>query len=62
MNTNPILQKEIGTRRDRQYRAGEKELIKIIKRTKLLSQFNPESANLLAVFKKKDKNLVYSLN
>ena len=62
MNTNPILQKEIGTRRDRQYRAGEKELIKIIKRTKLVSQFNPDSTNLLAVFKKKDKNLVYSLN
>ena len=62
MNTNPIPQREIGTRRDRQYKAGEKELIKIIKRTKLLSQFNPDSTNLLAVFKKKDKNFVYSLN
>ena len=62
MNTNPILQKEIGTRRDRQYRAGEKELIKIIKRTNLVSHFNPDSTNLLAVFKKKDKNFVYSLN
>ena len=62
MNTNPILQREIGTRRDRQYRAGEKELIKMIKRTKLLSQFNPDSKNLLEVFKKKDKNFVYSLN
>ena len=62
MNTNPILQREIGTRRDRQYRAGEKELIKIIKKTKLVSQFNPDSTNLLAVFKKKDKNFVYSLN
>ena len=34
MNSNPILQREIGTKRDRQYRAGEKELLKIIKRTK----------------------------
>ncbi len=62
MNTNPILQNEIGTRRDRQYRAGEKELIKIINRTKSVSMFNPDSANLLAVFKKNDKNFVYSLN
>ena len=62
MNTNPILQREIGTRRDRQYRAGEKELIKMIKRTKLVSQFKPDSKNLLEVFKKKDKNFVYSLN
>ncbi len=62
MNTNPILQREIGTRRDRQYRVGEKELIKIIKRTKLVSLFNPDSTNLLAVFEKKDKNFSYSLN
>ena len=27
MNINPILQREIGTRKDKQYRAGEKELI-----------------------------------
>ena len=62
MNTNPISQREIGTRRDRQYKAGEKELIKIIKRTKFVSEFKPDSTNLLAVFKKKDKNFVYSLN
>ena len=30
MNINPILQREIGTRKDKQYRAGEKELINII--------------------------------
>ena len=29
MNINPILQREIGTRKDKQYRAGEKELINI---------------------------------
>ncbi len=62
MNSNPILQREIGTRKDKQYRAGEKELLKIIKRTKLLSQFDPNSANVLAVFKNNDNNFVYSLN
>ena len=62
MNSNPILQREIGTKRDRQYRAGEKELLKIIKRTKLVSQFEPNSSNLLAVFKNYDNNFVYSLN
>jgi len=31
MNINPILQREIGTRRDKQYRAGENELINIAK-------------------------------
>ena len=62
MNSNPILQREIGTKRDRQYRAGEKELIKIIKKTKLVSQFKPKSANLLAVFKNKENKFVYSLN
>jgi carboxyl-terminal processing protease len=62
MNSNPILQREIGTKRDRQYRAGEKELLKIIKKTKLVSQFEPNSANLLAVFKNNDSNFVYSLN
>ncbi len=62
MNSNPILQREIGTKRDRQYRAGEKELLKIIKKTKLVSQFKPNSANLLAVFKNNDNNFVYLLN
>ena len=62
MNSNPILQREIGTKRDRQYRAGEKELLKIIKKTKLVSQFQPNSANVLAVFKNNDNNFVYSLN
>ncbi len=62
MNSNPILQGDIGTKSDRQYRVGEKELIKIIKRTKLVSMFDPNSANLSAFFKKKDKNLLYSLN
>ena len=62
MNSNPILQREIGTKRDRQYRAGEKELLKIIKRTNLVSQFEPNSSNVLAFFKNNDNNFVYSLN
>ncbi len=62
MNSNPILQREIGTKRDRQYRAGEKELLKIIKKTKLVSQFEPNSANIVAVFKNNENNFVYSLN
>ena len=62
MNSNPILQREIGTRRDRQYRVGEKELLKIIKKNKLVSQFQPNSANVLAVLKNKENNFVYSLN
>ena len=62
MNTNPILPRDIGTRRDRQYRYGEKELIKIIKKTKLLSEYEPNSSNLSEVYKKKINNRVYSLN
>ena len=62
MNSNPILHRDIGTKRDRQYRAGEKELLKIIKKTKLVSQFKPNSANVLAVFKNNENNFVYSLN
>ena len=62
MNINPILPREIGTRRDNQYRVGEKELIKIIKHGNLLSQFDPSSSNVLAVLKNNENNLVYSLN
>ncbi len=62
MNVNPIKQREIGTRRDNQYRVGEKELIKIINKKSLLSQFEPNTKNLSAVFKKNNNNLVYSFN
>ena len=43
MNINPILQREIGTRKDKQYRAGEKELINIINRKNQISEFNPDT-------------------
>ena len=61
-NANPLLQREIGTRRDRQYRSGEIELIKIIERSNLVTKFNPNSTNLLAVLKIRENNCVYSLN
>ena len=62
MNSNPILQREIGTRRDKQYRAGELELVKVIKRNKLVSQFKPNSANLSAALQKKNSKVVFLLN
>ena len=62
MNINPILQREIGTRKDKQYRAGEKELINIINRKNQISEFNPNTTNLNAflIINKKDK--VFALN
>ena len=62
MNSNPLLLKEIGTRRDNQYRAGEKELIKIINKKNLISQYNPFTTNLDSFFKFEKENLVFSLN
>ena len=61
MNLNPILPREIGTRKDRQYKAAERELIKIIYKNNLVRQYDPKSSNLLSVFKKGKDNLVYSL-
>jgi len=57
MNINPILQTEIGTRKDKQYKVGEKELIKIIKRSDQISQFEPTTTNLNVVFQNKKNNL-----
>ncbi len=62
MNINPILQREIGTRKDKQYRAGEKELINIIKRNKQISEFNPDTTNLNAFLKINKEDKVFSLN
>ena len=62
MNINPILQREIGTRKDKQYRAGEKELINIIKRKNQISEFNPDTTNLNAFLKIKKEDKVFSLN
>ena len=62
MNINPILQREIGTRKDKQYRAGEKELINIINRKNQISEFNPETTNLNALIKINKEDKVFSLN
>ncbi len=62
MNINPILQREIGTRKDKQYRAGEKELINIINRKNQIGEFNPDSTNLTAFLKINKEDKVFSLN
>ena len=62
MNINPILQREIGTRKDKQYRAGEKELVNIIKRNNQISEFNPSTTNLNAFLKINKENKIFSLN
>ena len=62
MNINPILQREIGTRRDKQYKAGEKELINIINRKNQISEFNPDTTNLNAFLKINKEDKVFSLN
>lgn len=62
MNINPILQREIGTRKDKQYRAGEKELINIINRKNQISEFKPDTSNLNAFLKIKKEDKVFSLN
>jgi len=62
MNINPILQREIGTRKDKQYRAGEKELINIINRMNLISEFKPGTKNLNAFLKINKEDKVFSLN
>ena len=62
MNINPILQREIGTRKDKQYRAGEKELINIINRKNQISEFNPDTTNLNACLKINKEDKVFSLN
>jgi len=62
MNINPILEREIGTRKDKQYRAGEKELINIINRKNHISEFNPYTTNLNAFLKINKEDKVFSLN
>ncbi len=62
MNINPILQREIGTRKDKQYRAGEKELVNTIKRNNQISEFNPNTTNLDAFLKINKENKVFALN
>ena len=46
MNLNPILPKEIGTRRDKQYKMGENLLIKLIEEQNTISVYIPNKPNL----------------
>ena len=46
MNVNPILQNQIGTRIDKQYKVGENILIKLIKNKVSNISFVPNSTNL----------------
>ena len=46
MNINPILQKQIGTRRDKQYKAGENVLIQLIEKKRSSISFIPNSTNI----------------
>ena len=46
MNINPILQKQIGTRRDKQYKVGENVLMKLIEKRDSSLSFIPNSVNL----------------
>ena len=61
MNIKPILQREIGTRRDNQYKVGETELIKIIKKENQISGFNPKTKNLNAFLRNEEKILTYQI-
>ncbi len=62
MNINPIRQSQVGTRKDNQYRAGEKELVNIINRKNQVSQFVPKSSNLEAFLKINKEDKVFLLN
>ena len=60
MNVNPILQNQIGTRRDKQYQVGENVLIKLIKNKGSNITFVPNSTNFniaLDNLKKRNKTL-----
>jgi len=62
MNMLTDFQREIGTRKDKQYNAAEKELINIINRKNEISKFNPETRNLKAFLEIKKEIKVFSFN
>ena len=53
MNIKPILQKDVGTRKDKQYKAGENFLINLIKLEGSQTSFIPTSPNLYPALKYK---------
>ena len=59
MNVNPILQNQIGTRRDKQYKVGENVLIKLIKNKGSNITFVPNSTNFnIALDNPKNRNKI----
>ncbi len=59
MNVNPILQKQIGTRRDKQYKVGENVLIKLIEKKGASISFVPNSTNFnVALNNLRDRNKI----
>ena len=56
-----ILPRDIGTRKDKQYKAGEKILIKLIKDEKSYNSFNPKSTNFEDALSSRSLENVYSL-
>ncbi len=54
MNSKRLLQREIGTRKDNQYKAGENLLINLIKGKGSFSSYDPKSSNIYAALKRKN--------
>ena len=59
MNVNPILQNQIGTRRDKQYKVGENVLIKLIKNKGSNISFVPNSTNLNVALDNQKRQIKY---
>ena len=55
MNINPILEKHIGTIKDKQYKAGERILIKLIENKDKSISFVPNSTNLIVALDNQKK-------
>ena len=62
MNMLTDFQRDIGTRKDKQYKEGEKELINIINSKNKISEFNPSTKNLNVFQKINTEKKVFSLN
>ena len=60
MNSTQILQNEIGTRKDKQYRAGEDLLIKLIKQDNSYMEFDSKKSNLDSALINNNQSLTYS--
>ncbi len=56
-----ILPRDIGTRKDKQYKVGENALIKLIKSENSYKYFNPKSSNLESALNKRNPKDIYSL-